>query len=259
MKRHEDDMMNYDENGYYTDEKPQTDNNSSSLIKKIIGILVVLYFFATIFYMFRLSQTEGNDYKIIISFVQLFAVFGILGLISSAVKKHKLDIACLVMTVISISAILAIFAYRNGSDDIKKVLIKIGLCLFFMIFIVIGIVVIIADFRGSKGNAERCTIFVTATCVDVSTSTTRVNGRITKIYYNPTYEYTYEGETYKSYINNINEIREKNMNYDIMIDPDDPKVIYEPARVNSHFFAIIFGLMFVAMPLAMMITMLIII
>lgn len=254
MKKHDDDMMNYDENGYYSsEEKPQNDSQQSSLIEKIIGILVMIYFFATIFFMYRFSRTEGNDYKIIIAFAQLFTVFGILGLISSAVKKHKLDIACLVITILSSLGIGAVLAYHYGAQDIRSFLLKLGMFLFFMLFIVIGIIVIIMDLRGSKGNAERCTVSVTAVCVGVSTTTSSTNGRVTKVYYNPTYEYTYEGETYKSYINNVNEVREKNMYYDIMIDPDDPKVIYEPAVVKSHIFAIAFGALFVVMPLIMMI------
>ena len=253
MKKYDDDMMNYDENGYYQSENEPQKSDSPTVFDKIVRFIIYPYFLITIFLIIRSSNTAGGGYKTILLFIHLFTVFGVLAMISEAIKRKKLSIPFLVITLCSLAAMGGVLAYHNGSDDTKKLLIKIGVFLFFMIFIVVGISVIISDIRGSKGNAERCTVSVTATCINVSTTEISKNNRITDEYYNPTYEYTYEGQTYKSTVNNVISPREKGMNYDIMIDPDDPNVIYEPDTVKNHTLAIIFGALFVVMPLIMMI------
>jgi hypothetical protein len=116
----------------------------------------------------------------------------------------------------------------------------------------VGIYIIVSQLLSMKGNAERCTVAVTAVCTNVSVSSTNVNGRVTR-YYNPTYEYTYETETYKANAVNVLTDRCVGMNYEIMIDPDDPKTIYDPDSKRTYAFVVAFGLLFVLMPLIMLI------
>ena len=251
MKTFDDDKMNYDENGYYPDEKEQKDENKPILFDKIVNKLLLPYMIVVAFFIMKFSQND-EGYKIVILFAHLFILFGLLGTISEAIKRHKLCIPTLVCSVAGLAAVVAALAYHNGSADLKSMLLKIGIFLFFMIFIVIGTIVVVTELQGSKGNAKRCTVSVTAKCVNVNVSTVTTNGK-TKDYYNPTYEYEYEGVSYKSKVSNVSESRHNDMNYDIFVDPDDPKTIYDPDSVKSYFMAITFGALFIVMPLIMMI------
>ncbi len=253
MRKDENEQMNYDENGYYPDEKKQdTNENEPILFDKIFGKIIIVWFFVTIFLIYKLAGTPNGGYKALIMFIQLFAVFGIAGMISDGIKKRKLMIPWLVVTACSVAGMIAVYAYQIGSEDLRHFLRRLGLFLFFMLFIVIGLGVVITSIRGSRGNPQRCTFAVTATCVKASTSTETANGGVI-VYYNPTYEYTYEGETYKSTVLNVSQLRESGMSYDIFIDPDKPKRVYDPDSVKSYLFPVLFGALFVAMPLIMMI------
>lgn len=253
MKKYDDDMMNYDENGYYMDELEEKDDtpHKTTLIEKILAIFLVVWFVLSVGYMFYLSRTSNNDYKIPIVFFQLMMAFGIVITISEAIKHKKVFFLPILFIFIGIGGMIATSAYHNGSEADKSKIIKLLVILFMLSFVVVGIVIVVKMLMGMKGNAERCTVAVTAKCISVSTSSVTVNGRTT-VYYNPTYEYSYECETYKCYVSDVIEERIEGMNYDVMIDPDDPKTVYDPASKKSYAFVIIFGSMFIVVPLFML-------
>ena len=64
MKKYEDQPMNYDENGYYSDEKPE-DSKRFRVLDKITGILVLMLFAAAVIYMFVMGKRSGEQYKAI--------------------------------------------------------------------------------------------------------------------------------------------------------------------------------------------------
>jgi 4-amino-4-deoxy-L-arabinose transferase-like glycosyltransferase len=254
MKKSIDDRMNYDENGYYMDELEEKERKSkgASPVEKILGIFLVVWFILSVGYMVYLSQTSHNDYKIPIVLFQLIMVFGIVITISTAIKNKKVLFLPILFIFIGLFGIIATSAYHNGSEADKSKIMKLVVILFLLSFVAVGIFIVVKMLMGMKGNAEKCTLAVTAKCISVSTSSVTVNGRTT-VYYNPTYEYSYENETYNGYVSDVIEERIEGMNYDVMIDPDDPKTVYDPASKKSYAFVIIFGSMFIAMPLFMLI------
>ena len=254
MKKYDDDMMNYDENGYYMDELEENDDtpHKTTLIEKILAIFLVVWFILSVGYMFYLSRTSNNDYKIPIVFFQLMMAFGIVITISEAIKHKKVFFLPILFIVIGIGGIIVTYAYHNGSEADKSKIIKLLMILFMLSFVAVGIVVVVRSLTGMKGNAERCTVAVTAKCIKVYTSSVTVNGSTT-VYYNPTYEYSYECETYKCHVSDVMEERKVSMDYDVMIDPDDPKTVYDPASKKNYAFVIVFGAMFIVVPLLMLI------
>lgn len=251
MKKYDDDMMNYDENGQYTTEMPETGQavkEEHTFIDNVMGKINLALLILTIALFIIISRSNDSGYKIALMIALDFVLFSITEMISEGIKKKKLSIPPLIIALCGIGGVAGIYAYHNGTEDTRHFLIKLGIVLFCMAFIIIGSAVIINEFLGQRGNAERCTFPVTATCIHTSTASTTVNGN-TKNYYIPTYEYTYEGETYRTKISNVTQERTKGMNYEIMIDPDNPKIAYEPESVKSWFLSVIFGILFVAMPI----------
>ncbi|WP_297958836.1 hypothetical protein [uncultured Ruminococcus sp.] len=252
MKKYDNDMMNYDENGQYPDERPdakqETADEQPAFIDKVMSKFYTAFLMLSIVLFIVFSRSNEAGYMIALVVGLDFVVFGITAMISEGVKKHKLSIPFLGVTICAILGMAGVCAYHNGTHDTRSFLIKLGIILFFMAFIVSGSAVIIHEYLSQRGNAKRCTFPVTATCIHAGTATSTVNGK-TKCYCLPTYEYTYEGKTYRSKVSNVTQVRSEDMNYEIMIDPDHPKIAYDPDSEKSWFLSVIFGTLFVAMPI----------
>lgn len=253
MKKYEKSEMNYDETGHYPHETEEDRANSPvvKLIENILGIVFIVWFIGCIVLMISLSRKEGSGYKIAIVLFQYFIGFGAVITISEWLKHKKFHVLPLIFIAVGIGGIAAVRAYQNGSAETRAAILKGGLSLFLLLFAGIGVYIIVSQIIGSRGNAERCTVSVTAKCISVSTSSKSVNGRTT-YYYNPTYEYVCEGETYKSTVVNVAAERTVGMDYEIMIDPDSPKTVYDPDSEKNTFFMIVFGILFILIPLFML-------
>ena len=253
MEKYKNELMNYDENGCYPSEKDNiTDEKKSAFIDKLTGKLFTAWFLIVIVGFIVFSRTNNGGYKIALMIVLTFVLFGIIEMITEGLKRRKLSIPYLVITICGTAGMVGLFAYHYSSDQTKSFLIRLGIFLFGMAFITTGSGIIINEVLSQRGNNKRCTFPVTAACIKSGISTATVNGR-EKNYYIPTYEYTFEGETYRTTISNVTQLRSAGMNYDIMIDPDKPKVAYDPDSEKSYLFSVLFGLLFVLMPLIAMI------
>ena len=252
MKKYENDGMNYDGNGnYYNPDNDENKSGMASVFEKILGFLLVGWFFATIALMYITAQKEGREWLVVVLFFQLFAVIGIISLIAEAIGKNRLQKGAFVPIAIGAAGLIITFIIKNSDEAGKEKIFKLLIVGFILIIPVIAIIRIISALAERSRNGEACTMSVTAQCTDVYIIKITVNGRTTYKYI-PTYEYEYEGGTYTRKAQKTLELREKGTAYDIFINPDKPTEVYDPDAVKRSIGSIIAEVIFaVILPAAL--------
>ncbi len=252
MKKYEDQPMNYDENGYYSDEKPE-DSKRFRVLDKITGILVLMLFAAAVIYIFVMGNRSGEQYKAIYAFFALFGGIGLIVIITDLIKGKKLQAGAFVALAIGVAGFICTRMVLTGGDNMKMKLVKLfayGMPLFFAC---LGAYYASAGIKHSLVSKDNCTTHVSAVCKSVTTETTSTNGRITSIKYRPTYEYTFEDKNYTAAGGRTSCLRVNGDIYDIFIDPENPTLVSDPeAEKESLGGALLRALFLVGGPLALM-------
>ena len=246
MKKNEKDSMNYDENGnYYDASNDSAYNGLAKTFEKILGILLLIWFGVTVILMIVLSQSSGksNSWLIVILFFQLIAVFGIFGIVSELIKKQRFQAGLLLPLIIGAGGCIVTLLIHNSEGEKREFILKLLAVLFPLIFAVIGIGIIVDSLRAKYHTKKVCTEPITAKCVDVSTNSTTVNGRTTYKYV-PTYEYEYDGVQYTSTAYKTPEDRIIGDNYEILVNPNKPKEIYDATSVDAGAASIVLTALF---------------
>ncbi|WP_294410454.1 hypothetical protein [uncultured Ruminococcus sp.] len=247
MKKYENDNMNYDENGnYYNADNDNSKSGLASVFEKILGFTAVGWFFMTIALMFITAQKEGREWLVVVLFFQLFAAIGLISLIAEAIGKSRLQKGAFVPIAIGTAGIIITFAMKNSDEAGREKIFKLLLVGFLLLFPVIGTIHVISAFVERSRSGDKCTMAISAACTDVYIIRITVNGSTTYKYI-PTYEYEYEGETYTRKAQKTLQRREKGLNYDIYVNPDDPKEIYDPDAVKRGIAGIIAEIVFAIM------------
>lgn len=246
MKKYEDQPMNYDENGYYSDEKPE-DSKQFRVLDKITGILVLMLFAAAVIYIFVMGNRSGEQYKAIYAFFALFGGIGLIAILTDLIKGKKLQSGAFVALAIGIAGFVCTRMVLTGGDNMKMKLVKLfayGIPLFFAC---LGAYYASAGIKHALVSKDNCTVSVSAVCKSVTTETTST------IKYRPTYEYTYEDKTYTAAGGRTSCLRVIGDTYDIFIDPEKPTLISDPeAEKESLGSALLRALFLVGGPLALM-------
>lgn len=253
MKKYEKDTMNYDESGHYYDaSNDSAQNEFAKTIDKILGALMLIWFAVTVILMVILSKSsdKSNKWLIVILFFQLFIVMGVFGIVSDLIKKQRFQKGLLLSIIIGAGGCIVTLMIHNSEGEKREFLLKLIAVLFPLIFAGIGIGSIVNSLKAKYHTKDLCTMPINAKCVDVSTISTTVNGRTTYKYV-PTYEYEYNGESYTSSAYKTPEERVTGSNYDILVNPDKPKEIYDPTSIDARTSSIVLTAIFlVLLPIA---------
>ena len=128
MKKNEKDSMNYDENGnYYDASNDSAYNGLAKTFEKILGILLLIWFGVTVILMILLSQSSGksNSWLIVILFFQLFAVFGIFGIVSELIKKQRFQAGLLLPLIIGAGGCIVTLLIHNSEGEKREFILKL--------------------------------------------------------------------------------------------------------------------------------------
>lgn len=247
MKKHDNDSMNYDENGYYSDE---SDKNSgfADKLNKIFGIITIIWFSVSVILMIVLSHSEREDktWLIVILFFQVFAVLGILSIISELVTKGRFQKGLLLLVATGVGGCTISYVIHSTEGEQRDKFLKILAVCFPLLFTAAGIYNIFSSLRTKYHTKNVCTEYVSAKCVDISTISTTINGKTTYKYV-PTYEYEYDNENYTSSAYKTPEQRTVGDNYEILVNPDKPKEIYDPTSVDDSMVSIVLTALFLVL------------
>ena len=253
MKKYENDNMNYDENGYYSNDSENSgEKGVAAVFTKVMSVILLIWFFVSIILMIVIANSEREEkaWLIVVLFFQLFAVFGLFGLISDLITKGRIQKAMFVPLIIGAGGCIVSFVIHNSEGEQREKILKILEVCFPLIFTAAGIYKLFGSIRTKYHTKNICTELVTAKCVDISTISTTINGRTTYKYV-PTYEYEYNDETYTSTAYKTPEHRIVGDNYEILVNPDKPKEIYDPASVDESTESMVLtALFFVILPTA---------
>ena len=255
MKKYENEHMNYDENGLYKDEKPIEDNHP--VASKIISTLVLIVFIGGIIGLFYFSQ-NGNGYMAVYSFFGIWLAISILGLLSDVIIEEKNPQQGLFVSLaIGILGMAGTRIVQVGDNQTRIKLLKIFCIGVAGFFIVLGIIHVIRKAKYDLSSKDNCTVPITAKCVSVAHESYSSNGQLKKYMYIPTYRYTYEDKEYTVVSGKTIMERGNDMDYEIFIDPDNPKVILDPdAEKKGIASVIISAVLWIGIPSFILIMML---
>ena len=221
--------MNYDENGFYPDEKPDSSNTEYTITEKILGIAALVMFIGTIIYIIIMAGQEGKGWNAAYAFFALFIGVGLMGVLNDLVSdKTKNGVNSLVPIGIGIAGIIVIRLFQTGDDHSRLYIVKCIAYLFLLFFIFLGAVSTLRQALYQLSSKDNCVEPVTAKCINVTTYTTSRNNTVTSMRYRPRYEYTYDGVTYKRTGGKTSFGRIKGQEYEILVDPSKPSVFLDP-------------------------------
>ena len=103
---------------------------------------------------------------------------------------------------------------------------------FPLLFAAIGVFSLYSSLKARLHTKKVCTELITAKCVDKAVFSTTINGRTT-YKFAPTYEYEYGDKEYTSTAFKTPEDRIIGDDYEILVNPDKPKEIYDPTSVDA--------------------------
>lgn len=128
MKKHENDTMNYDENGYYSSDSDNSGKNGAgAVISKIIGIIMLIWFFVTIILLIVMSRSDRDDkaWLMVIIFFQLFAVFGLFGIISDLICRRRIQKPLFLPLIVGAGGCIISYVIHNSEGDQREHILKI--------------------------------------------------------------------------------------------------------------------------------------
>jgi hypothetical protein len=158
---------------------------------------------------------------------------------------YKPLIICLVITAILSLAVWLTVKHFAKSDA------PIG---FGMIFFIAGSIVFWNSILKCISKKKICTQPVTALCYDLHVSVSRDSDGHTSKTFSPVWRYYYNGNYYEHHersSSNI-DVPRVGQEYTLMIDPNDPLTIYRKS-ITQMLFMLVFGLVFMTVPLIMVI------
>lgn len=223
----------------------------------ILGIVVVIWFISSIIAMMWVGETEYSWLMPAI-FGQIFCVFSCIFIIPKIKERNfsKVDYLLFVFPLIGIGCIAYSFLKRYGSEKFwsacESFFALIAPFLAVSVFLIVGIILLVAGSKKTIFPRRRCTLKIEAWCIEVKTDWSNSNGR-SHITYCPVFEFYYSGQKYKVCDNIFSNVVSYNQGeyYDIYIDPSFPTIFYEPRR-NLRIGAILLllGVSFTSLPLS---------
>ena len=254
MKKHDKDTMNYDENGYYSSDSDNSgENGIGAVISKIMGVIMIIWFVVSAILMIIMANIEREDtaWIIVILFFQVFAVVGIFGIISDLITKSRVQKGLFLPLIIGAGGCIITYAIHSSEGEEKEHLLKVLAVLFPLLFAAIGIYSLGSSLKAKLHSKNACTELITAKCVDRAVYSTTINGQTT-YKYAPTYEYEYNGVEYTSTAFKTPEDRIIGNDYDILVNPNKPKEIYDPTSVDASTGGMVLTSIFlIVLPLAL--------
>lgn len=254
MKKHDKDTMNYDENGYYSGESDNSgENGIGAVFSKVMGVILLIWFIVSMILMIVIANSEREEkaWLIVVLFFQIFAVFGLFGIISDLITKSRLQKSLFLPLIIGAGGCFISFAIHNSQGDEREHLLKMLAAAFPLLFAAIGVFSLYSSLKARLHTKKVCTELITAKCVDKAVFSTTINGRTT-YKFAPTYEYEYGDKEYTSTAFKTPEDRIIGDDYEILVNPDKPKEIYDPTSVDAGVGGMVATAIFlIALPLAL--------
>ncbi|MCR4794693.1 MAG: hypothetical protein K5898_05920 [Ruminococcus sp.] len=252
MKKY-DDKMNYDENGLYPDEKPMSEIHP--VASKILSTLIILIFIAGIGCLFFFGNA-GNGYAAMYTFFGIFLGIGIIALISDViVEERSPQVGIYIALGIGILGIAGTALVQQGSYNTRMTMLKLFFVSITGILAALGLIHSIRNAKYVLRSKDNCTQSVMAECVDraivtyTSGGTVKKGGTTTKVTFRPTYKFTFEDKEYKVTSGTTTSKRDKGMQYEIFVDPENPNVFYDPEAEKKGLFSVILTfILFVGIP-----------
>ena len=250
MRSYDNDKMNYDENGLYPDKKPRLKRHPK--FSKAMGFIALFYFLGTFCCFFIFSK---NGFTILYLFFSLWLVIGILGFLTELVGEGRKPQKG-IYPIIGIGVFGIIFTALISHDRFGPIiaLLKVTAIAAPLVVTVLGTIYSVKKGKNIFRSKDNCTQSVMATCTEVSTSEFWVNERIKKVYFTPKYLYSYEGRDYRVTSAETASVRREGMEYEIFIDPENPKDFHDPEALKVGLLNFILTtLLSVALPLSVLV------
>ena len=236
----------------YADEKAEgaDKKKKSGPLSIAISAFFLVWFFGSIIAMIYLSGHGMQDLSIAV-FGQLFLIFGIIGLISS-IQNHSFQAFILLFPLVGGGSLFFSLGYHfmpESREQFSEMIPYAALALFF----VVGLGIVLYGIIGPVMLRNKCTQSILGRVVSISSKTddgTRL--------YCPTYEIYFRSETHMLCNNVYSNISVPNEgeSVELFINPDKPEEFYNPKQNGSlSVFLIVFGLIFMAVPVICLVCM----
>ena len=189
---------------------------NDSKIGRIVGIIFLIWFFASMGAMFYFSKV--NTYYTMMIFGQYFLVFGIIPFLGK-VKNRIIGVPFMLVGLACI-----IIPYLMMKPEINGIVINwdaVIVLLFIIAFILSGLAFILIPIIRTRQLKIRCSIEVVATIVKHRTTYSNSGNRLLC----PIYEFQFNGKKYKVMNNQYTNIDVKPIGtlVNLKINPDNPE------------------------------------
>lgn len=196
----------------------------------IIGIVAAIWFIASVFGFAVLMESEDKWLAPAVG-GQIFLILGVV-FIGSRIKEHTFgfsDLLLFIFPIMGIVGIAASYILRFGSEKILNICKHYVIYALLGVFMLAGIIMIIAWYRTTIWLKSLCTQRVKADCINVMENYRYVDGR-RRITFCPVFQFYYNGtihEVCNNLFTNFTDYQEDGI-YEIYINPNNTEQFYLP-------------------------------
>ena len=227
--------MNDNEFSYETEEQEQKKSRMNAKGYAFLAFFIIMM--AAIF----ITGSKGNTTACVICFGIFFFVVGIFAFFTPKPSFSKAPLLVLPLAGAAAIIIPLVKEYTDFTVDTSKLPIDLTALLIFGVFFLIGLGFLISPTANYLHKKQKYTP-VMAVCkgLDMRYSRSKKGGR--RKVYAPLWEYYWEGEfiSIQSNVYSNIDVPHVGEEYELYINPDDPKKFYRPSLKTLIFF-IVFG------------------
>lgn len=212
---------------------------------KTIGIVFLVWFFASLVGMLFVGETESPAKWLMILFGQYFVVFGSIAVYANKGAKRFPSIVLMLLLVGLVCVGSGIYMLVGGEDATAK-MFDFAPVLIMAVFPVAGILMIHMSVSEMLYLKRNCTYEVDAKCVDVSTSHRKTNQGRRRTIYMPTYSVWMDGKEYRIWNNKYTSKQYVvGEYYKLKVNPADVNEFVDVNSKSVHGGMLVVGIIFI--------------